>query len=110
MHRALRVAAQDHQLLAHARDEEVARLGDQALVPDEQPGAGEQLVQFLAVEVGRDEDLAADHAALDVDHLVDGQGRGHPPNLLSFGDCAPVDARRVKSAQDSRGGGSQLDR
>ncbi len=85
MDRALRVAAEDHRFLAHARDEEVARIGYQALVPDEQPGAREQLLQFLAVEVGRDEDLAADGTAFEVDHLVDGQRRGHLPNLPVFG-------------------------
>ncbi len=71
MHRAGLVAAQDHQLLAHARDVEVAGLGDQAFVPDEQPGAGEQFLQLLAIRLGRDEDLAADGAALRVDHPVD---------------------------------------
>ena len=50
VHRAGLVAAQDHRLLAHARDEEVARLRDLAFVPDEQPGAGEQLLQFLAIQ------------------------------------------------------------
>ena len=47
MDRAGAVAAQDHRLLAHARDEEVAGVGDLAFVPDEQPGAGEDALLLL---------------------------------------------------------------
>ena len=98
MHRALRVAAQDHRLLAHARDEEVARLRDQALMPDEQPGAGEQFLQFLAVEFRRDEDLAADRAALR--SIIWSMGSAVVICRTSpwFGDCAPVHGPRVKPA------------
>jgi len=85
MHGAGCVATQDNRFLTHAGGEEITRLGDQAFVSDEQPCAGEELLQFLAVEVGRDEDFAADHAALQVDHLVHGQRRGHPPNLPMVG-------------------------
>ncbi len=45
------------------RDEEVARLlRDQAFVPDEQPGAAEQPLLLLLIQVRRNEDLAADDA------------------------------------------------
>ena len=70
VHDALLVAAQDDRLLAHARGVEVAGLGNQALVPDEQPGAGEQLLQFLLVEIGINEDFAANEALVRVNELV----------------------------------------
>src|SRR5262245_31137929 len=54
------VAAQDHRLLAHRRHEIVARLGDLAFVPDMQPGAREDALLLLGVDVLVDEDLAAD--------------------------------------------------
>ena len=102
VHRAGPVAAQDHQLLAHAGDEEVAGIGDLALVPDEQPGAGEQFLQFLAVKFRRHEDLAADRAVLQVDHPVDGQGRGHWSDLAML---RWIVSRRAASTQ---GQGSAL--
>ncbi len=67
MHLAGTVAAQDHQLLAHRRDEEVARVWDLALVPDEKPGASEDPFQLLLVDPVIDEDLAADLARRHVD-------------------------------------------
>ena len=54
------VAAQDHRLLAHRRHEIVARLGDLAFVPDMQPGAREDALLLLGVDVLVDEDLPAD--------------------------------------------------
>ncbi len=54
------VAAQDHRLLAHARDEIVARVRDLALMPDKQPHPGEEPLQLLLVDPLVDEDLAAD--------------------------------------------------
>jgi hypothetical protein len=61
------VATEDHRLLAHRRAEIVARLRDLALVADEEPGAGEDALELLAVDLVAHEDLAADDAALDVD-------------------------------------------
>src|ERR1700730_5095587 len=54
------VAAQDHRLLAHARDEVVARVGDLALMPDKEPHPGEEPLQLPLVDLLVDEDLAAD--------------------------------------------------
>src|SRR6266851_9126372 len=54
------VAAQDHRLLAHTRDDEVAGVGDLALMPDEEPGAGKDALQFLGVDRLVDENFAAD--------------------------------------------------
>src|ERR1700732_778785 len=54
------VAAQDHRFLAHPRDEEIPRLRDLALMADEQPGAREEPLQFFAVDLLLDTDLAAD--------------------------------------------------
>src|SRR5260370_38465037 len=50
------VAAQEHRLLGHPRDDEVAGVGDLALMPDEEPGAGEDALQFLGVDRLVDED------------------------------------------------------
>ena len=54
------VAAQDHRLLAHRRDEEVAGVRDLALVPDKEPSAGEDPFQLFLVDLVVDKDLAAD--------------------------------------------------
>src|SRR5579883_2906521 len=56
--RHVRVAREDHALLAHAGDEVVAGVRDLALVTNEQPGAGEDLLLLLLVNLVRDEDLA----------------------------------------------------
>src|SRR5262249_58577269 len=61
------IAAEDDRLLAHRRGEIVAGLRDLALVTEEEPGAGEDALELLAVDLVADEDLAADHPALDVD-------------------------------------------
>src|SRR4029453_7549434 len=80
------VAAEDDRLLAHARREEVARLRDLALVADEEPGAREDALLLLSVDLVAHEDLAADDAALDVDQVLQGPRlrAGHarlPPSL-----------------------------
>ena len=67
---AFPVAAQDHRFLAHARDEEVAGVRDLALVADEQPGAGEQPLQLLLVDLLVDEDLAADLPRCQIDETA----------------------------------------
>ena len=46
------VTAKDDRFLTHRRDEEVAGVWDLALVPDKQPGAGEDAFQFLLVDLG----------------------------------------------------------
>jgi hypothetical protein len=61
------VAAQDHRFLAHRRHEIVARLGDLALVTDMQPGAREDPLLLLGVDLLVDEDLAADLAQPQID-------------------------------------------
>ena len=43
----LAVAHEQHFLGTHARDHEVARVGNQALMPEEQPASAEDLFQFL---------------------------------------------------------------
>ena len=68
---ALLVAAQDDRLFAHPRRVEVAGIWNQAFVADEQPGAGENLVELFLVEIGVDEDFAADEALLGVDETSD---------------------------------------
>jgi hypothetical protein len=70
----LLVADQDHRFAAHPRGEEVTRIGDLALMPDKQPGASEELFEFLGKNPVIDEDLAADNAALGIDQPI---GRVH---------------------------------
>ncbi len=96
VHRAGLVAADDHRFLAHARDEEVARIGDLALVADEQPGAGEQFFQFFPVEFRGNENLAADRAALVVDHPVH---RAH--RIYSAAACTGCRSRPISVSQSS---------
>src|SRR6266704_445358 len=61
------VAAQDDGLLAHPRGGEIAGVGDLALMPDEEPRAGEDLLLLLGVDLLVDEDLAADLARREID-------------------------------------------
>jgi len=57
MHPAPGVAAENDRLVAHPGHKEIAGVGDLAFMADEQPGTREQLLQFLPVEVGGNEDL-----------------------------------------------------
>src|SRR5207244_3686918 len=61
------VAAEDHRFLTHPRDEEVPGVRDLALMPDKEPGSGEDPLQLLAVDLVVDKDLAADPARRRVD-------------------------------------------
>src|SRR5512138_3306310 len=70
VHDALLVPAQNDRLLPHSGRVEVARLGDEALVPDEQPGPREDFLQLLLVEIGINKNFAADEAPLRVNELV----------------------------------------
>ena len=59
--------------------QEIARLGNLALVAEEQPGAGEDVPLFLLVDLRLDKDAAADQAALGIDPSLD---IGHHRSLL----------------------------
>src|SRR5713226_9185576 len=61
------VAAQDDGFLAHPRGGEIAGVGDLALMPDEEPGAGEDPLLLLGVDLLVDEDLAADLPGSEID-------------------------------------------
>ncbi len=63
----LPVAYKDDFFSPHAGDHEVARVGDEALVADEQPAAREDLLQLLLEDVRVDVELAAQGAVLGVD-------------------------------------------
>ena len=54
------IAGEDHRLFAHARDDKIPGFGDLALMPDKEPGAGKDALQFLGVDPLVDENLAAD--------------------------------------------------
>jgi hypothetical protein len=61
------VTAEDDRFLAHRRDEEIAGVRDLALVPDKQPGAGEDAFQFHLINLVVYEDLAADLPRYQID-------------------------------------------
>ena len=69
-HDAVAAAHDQHRVLAHPGREKVARPRDLALVAQEQPAAGKDLLQFLFIDLLLDEDAAADEAAVGVDQRV----------------------------------------
>src|SRR5207302_400205 len=70
MHASVAITGHDDAVLSHVGAEEVAWAGDLTLMPNEEPGAGEDPLLLLAIDVLVDVDLAADHAALHVDQLA----------------------------------------
>ena len=66
----LPVARDDDLFLAHAGDDEVAGVGDLALVAEEEPRAGEYLLQLLLVDRLVDVDLAGDEPLVEVDQAA----------------------------------------
>src|SRR5262249_51281472 len=62
VHLALRVTHHEDRVFAHIRAEEVTGLRDLALVAQEQPAAGKNLLQLLLVDLSLDEDAPADQA------------------------------------------------
>ncbi len=68
--RLLPVATQEHRFLPHTRYKVIPWLGNLAFMADEQPGAGEDALQLLLVDVFIDEDLAADLPGGHIDQTV----------------------------------------
>src|SRR5262249_57308676 len=71
------VATQDDAVLAHVGGDEIAAVGNLALVPQIQPTAGEDRLQLALVDAGLDEDAPTNGATRGVDQrgeilLVDG--------------------------------------
>src|SRR5579885_2858718 len=60
------IARENYRFLAHARDEVIARLADLTFMADVEPGARENSLELLAVEILVDENLAADFTALEI--------------------------------------------
>src|SRR5437764_8747439 len=86
MHLAGPVAAQQNRFLTHARDDEIAGVRDLALMADKQPGAGEDALLLLGVDLVVDEDLAADPPGLEIDQprSVPGTACRHHAHLPNF--------------------------
>ena len=66
------VAHQDDFLFAHARHHEIAGIRHLALVADEEPRPGEDLLQLLLVYILVDVDLPADEAPVKIDKNAEG--------------------------------------
>ena len=64
------IPRQDDGFFAHAGDEKIARARDLALVPQEQPGPREDVLELLLVDVRVHEDLTADLAVLEIDEVA----------------------------------------
>ena len=71
MNPAVAVAAENHRLLAHAGNEVVAGLGNLRFVAHKEPGAGEDLLLLLGVNVFVDKNLAADLPLVQIDDAAD---------------------------------------
>ena len=85
---SLTVAAEDHRLFAHRRDEVVAGLGDLGLVANHQPSAGEHLLLLPLVDLSVYEDFTADQPSAYVNHGTAAAGIGgynhkaRPPGMI----------------------------
>src|SRR5947207_9890580 len=85
MNAALKVAREDDGLLAHAGDEIVTGIWNLAFVPDEQPGASEDLLLLALVDLLAHEDFTADDAMLQIDQVLHRRIRaGHCVASLSI--------------------------
>src|SRR6476661_2948735 len=83
----------DHLLLAHTGANEVAGTGNLALMPNEQPHAAEDLLQFLLVNVWVTEEGGPDCPVVVVDHVSHGKVCGdgscrHSWGLLLLNDVS----------------------
>src|SRR5439155_17522803 len=67
MHLASRVAHDQNRVLAHVSGKEVARLRNLALMAQEQPAAGEDLLQLLLVDPRLDKDAPTDQTLFGID-------------------------------------------
>ena len=86
----LLVAAGPHQndlLFPHAGDHEIAGVGDLALVAEEQPAAGKDLLQLPLIDLRVDVDLTTDQPLLEVKEGA----QGLVPKVTKYGDhgCPP---------------------
>src|SRR6516164_1195082 len=66
VHLARRVAHDENRVFTHVSGEEIARPRDLALMAQKEPGAGEDPLQFLLIDLGLDEDAATDQALLGI--------------------------------------------
>ncbi len=71
MNLAAAVAHDQHWVFTHVGSEEVPRLRDLALMAKEEPTASENPLQLLLVDLGLDEDPAADQPVIGVDETGD---------------------------------------
>src|SRR5205823_3123648 len=100
---ALPVASQDDRVFAHVGVEEIVDHGHQALVPDHQPGAPEDLLHLVVVDRLLAEDAAIEFAARGVDDDVLPSG-AHTPilPLAIMISGAEADHHRVCACDDLR--------
>src|SRR5215813_4944774 len=66
----LAVTHYEDRVFTHIGAEEVARLGYLTLVAQKQPATGEDLLQFLLVDLPLDEDAPADQSAVGIDETT----------------------------------------
>ena len=77
---------QEDVLFAHAGRDEVARVGDQAFMTDEEPAAREDLLQLLLEDVRVDVELPTERAVLGVDERAE---RPIPPRGVDHDQDSP---------------------
>src|SRR5262250_3970856 len=71
---AAAVTAEDDRLFAHGGCQVVAGPRDLALVADEEPRAGEDLLELLTVDLVVDEDLSTHDPLVDIDQASETRG------------------------------------
>src|SRR6201988_2037628 len=68
-HLACCVAHHQNRVFAHVSGEEIARMGDLALMAQKEPAAGENPLQLLLVDLGLNKKAPPDQSAIGVDQM-----------------------------------------
>jgi hypothetical protein len=96
------VAHHQHRVFAHIGGEEVARLGELALMAKKEPTAGEYSFQLLLVNLGLDKDPAADKSGSGIDQTSDIHPHSLPQGVFRCRESGCRALRRDFNTEQTR--------